>query len=126
MIAAGLLSLYLLTGGHGSFGTLIFAPNTESVLKSVVTDKTRADEAVGIVKQGRKDLDSIGKEASEIAKQFAKADAAHEVSLTQLQPFIESMSAAKARAQKQALDSVFTLRKTLTEAEWKAAFNAPK
>ncbi len=126
MIAAGLLSLSLLSGGHGSLALLLFPADFAAALKAVVTEPARSAEAVRIVEQSKKDVDASLKRGAEIAKEFASVDTRHETRLAELEPFLKSMADERKRARSEALDSVFALKKTVTEEEWKAAYARSK
>ena len=126
LIAAAVLSLTLLSGGNGSLGVQMFPPETAAFIKKIISDAARADAAVRVVDQARKESEATVKRAAEVAKKFKKADTDHETGLEDLQPFLESIAAERQRGQKEALDSVFALKKTLTEEEWKAVFPGPK
>lgn len=125
MIAAAVLSVSLLSGGHGAPGAQVFSPELVAVIKKIVTDATRADAAVRVVEQARKQNEATVKRAAAAAKKVQKADLDHETGLTDLEPLVASIMAERQRGQKEALDSVFALRKVLTEAEWKAVFAGP-
>ena len=126
MIAAAVLSLSLLAGGNGALGAQVFFPEMAAAIKKIVTDCARADAAVGIVEQSRKESEATVKRAAEVAKQFQKADTKPDTVLADLQPFLDSIAAERQRGQKESLDSVFALKKTLTEDEWKAVFAGAK
>ena len=126
MIAAAVLTMYLLLGGHAMFGSDIFGKETGAAIKKVVSDEGRKAEASRVVEQARKQLEATTKRASKIAKEFQKADEGQAAGRAELQPYLDSMAAERARGQKETLDSIFDLRKSLTEDDWKAVFAPSK
>jgi hypothetical protein len=127
VIAAGVLSLYLLAGGSGALLNSIFPADLEKAIKAVlVSDQARAQEAAKIVEQSRKALEASMKRGSQAAKEFAKVDDDKESGLAELQPGLDAIAAERRRAEKEALDAVFALRKSVTGEEWKQAFDRTK
>ncbi len=126
MIAAAVLTMYLLLGGHAVFGSDIFGKETGAAIKKVVSDEARKAEALRVVEQARKQLEATTKRASRTVKEFQKADADQAAGRPELQPFLDSLSEERQGAQKETLDSLFALRKALTEEDWKAVFAPPK
>jgi hypothetical protein len=125
MAAAALLALFLL-GGSGTLDVAIFTADTDKVLREVIKDTARAREAVDISKRQHDQMEDVLKRASKVMKEFGKADRDQAAGLDKLEPFLASLSEERSLAEKQTLDSVFALRKTMTEAEWNAAFNRPR
>ena len=126
MIAAAVLTMYLMLGGHAMFGSDLFGKETDAAIKKLVSDEGRRAEALRVVEQARKQLEATTKRASRIAKEFQKADADQAAGRPELQPFLDSLSEERKGAQKETLDSIFALRKALTEEDWKAVFAPPK
>jgi hypothetical protein len=126
MIVAAVLTLSLLLGGHAMFGSELFSKDTDATIKKVVSDAGRQKEALRIVGQARDRLEATMKRASKVAKEFQKADESQAAGRDQLQPFLDSLSAERTRGQKETLDSVFDLRSSLTEDDWKAVFAPSK
>jgi len=125
MIVAALLTLHFLLGGHALIGSDLFAKKNDSVVKQVVRDEARKTEALRTLEQARKQLDETTKRVSRTSKEFQKADEDQAAGRAELQAFVDSVNEDRVRAQKDALDSIFALRKVLTEDEWKAVF-APR
>ena len=125
MIVAALLTLHFLLGGHDLIGSDLFAKKNDSVVKQVVRDEARKTEALRTLEQARKQLDETTKRVSRTSKEFQKADEDQAAGRAELQAFVDSVNEDRVRAQKDALDSIFALRKVLTEDEWKAVF-APR
>ncbi len=126
MIVAAVLSLSLLLGGHAMFGSDLFSKETDAVIRKVVPDEGRKKEALRIVWQARDRLEATMKRASKVAKEFQKTDEKQAAGRAELKPFLDSMAAERTRGQKETLDSVFELRKSLTEDDWKAVFAPAK
>jgi len=126
MIVAAVLTLSLLLGGHAMSGSELFSKDTDAAIRKVVSDAGRQKEALRIVGQARDRLEATTKRASKVAKEFQKADESQEAGRAELQPYLDSMAAERARGQKETLDSVFDLRKSLTEDDWKAVFAPSK
>ena len=125
MIVAALLTLHLLLGGHALIGSDLFAKEKDSVVKQVVRDEARKKEALRILEQARKQLGETTKRVSRVSKEFQKVDEDQTAGRAALQPFVDSVNEDRVRGQKDALDSLFALRKELTEDEWKAVFAPP-
>ena len=126
MIAAAVLTMYLLLGGHAMFGSDLFGKETDAAVKKFVPDEGRKKEALRVAEQARKQLEATMKRASKVAKEFQKVDENQAAGRAELQPYLDSMAAERARGQKETLDSIFDLRKSLTEDDWKAVFAPSK
>lgn len=126
MIVAAVLSLSILLGGHATFGSDLFSKANDAVIRKAVSDEGRRKEALRIVGQARDQLEATTKRASKVAKAFQKADESQAAGRDELQPFLDSLTAERMRGQKETLDSVFELRKVLTEDDWKAVFAPSK
>jgi hypothetical protein len=122
MIVAAVLSLSLLLGGHALFGSDLFSKETDAIIRKVVSDEGRRKEALRIVGQARDRIEATMKRASKVAKEFQKADEKPAAGRAELQPYLDSLAAERTRGQKETLDSVFELRKSLTGDDWKAVF----
>lgn len=125
MIVAALLTLHFLLGGHALIGSDLFAKKNDAVVKQVVRDEVRKKAALRILDLARKQLDETTKRVSRASKEFQKIDEDQAAGRAALQPFVDSVNEDRVRGQKDTLDSIFALRKELTEDEWKAVFATP-
>ncbi len=126
MIVAAVLSLSLLLGGHAMSGSDLFSKETDAVIRKLVSDQGRQKEALRIVGQARDRFEVTMKRVSKVAKEYQKADEKQAAGRAELQPYVDSLAAERMRGQKETLDSVFELRKSLTEDDWKAVFAPAK
>lgn len=126
MIVAAVLSLSLLLGGHAMSGSDLFSKDVDGVLRKVVPDEGRKKEALRVVGQARDRLEATMKRVSKVAKEYQKADESQAAGRAELQPYLDALAAERARGQKETVDGVFELRKSLTEDDWKAVFATPK
>jgi hypothetical protein len=119
MLAALLAGFILFSGGNG-FAAKMFGKDTQAQVHKVVTDPTRADAAAATLKQGQKDLEAIGKQLDQVAKDFSAADEAQSAGAAELTPIMERAWEQRRAVQQATLDRMFELRKNLTAEEWKA------
>lgn len=126
MIVAAVLTLSLLLGGHAMIGSELFSKDIDVSIRKVVSDAGRQKEALRIVGQARDRLEATTKRASKVTKEFHKADESQAAGRAELQPFLDSIAAERLRGQKETLDSLFELKTSLTEGDWKAVFAPSK
>jgi hypothetical protein len=125
MLAALLAGFLIFSGGNG-FAAKLFGKDTQALVREVVSDPARADAAARTLKQGQKDFEDVGKQFEEIVKRFSKTDEDQSAGLDQLTPFLEQASEQRRIAQKQAVDRLFELRKSLTPEEWSSLLDKLK
>ena len=126
MIAAAVLSLYFLLGGHATFGSDLFSKDNDAVIRKVVPDEGRRKEALRIAGQARDRLEATTKRAAKVGKEFQKADENQGAGRAELQAYLDAMSEERKTAQRETLDAIFELRKALSGEEWKAVFAPAK
>ncbi len=120
MLAALLAGYLIFSAGGGGFAAKLFGKDTQAVVREVVTDPARAEQAVRVLKQGQKDLEEIGKQLEGVVKDFAKADQDQAAGLDQLSPLMQRAAEQRRREQQKVLDRLFELRQVLTQEEWLA------
>lgn len=121
MLAALLVGFLVFSGGNG-FAAKMFGKDTRALIRQVVTDPLRADEAARTLELGQKDLEAIGKEFEKIAKDFGATDEGQAAGLDELLPYMQLASEQRRNVQRVSLDRMFNLREILTVDEWNVLF----
>lgn len=121
MLAALLVGFLVFSGGNG-FAAKMFGKDTRALIRQVVTDPLRADEAARTLELGQKDLEAIGKEFEKIAKDFGATDEDQAAGLDELLPYMQLASEQRRNVQRVSLDRMFDLREILTVDEWNVLF----
>jgi hypothetical protein len=125
MLAALLVGFLVFSGGNG-FAAKMFGKDTRALVRQVVSDPVRADEAARTLELGQQDLDAIGKQFEKIVKDFGATDEDQSAGLDKLLPYMQLASEQRRNVQTISLDRVFDLREILTEDEWNAVFATMK
>jgi len=121
MLAALLVGFLVFSGGNGFAGKM-FGKDTRALVRQVVSDPVRADEAAQTLELGQQDLEAIGKQFEKIVKGFSKTDEAQSAGLDELMPFMQQASEQRRNVQRVSLDRMFDLREILTVDEWNVLF----
>lgn len=121
MLAALLVGFLVFSGGNG-FAAKMFGKDTRALVRQVVSDPLRADEAAQTLELGQQDLEAIGKQFEKIVKGFSKTDEAQSAGLDELMPFMQQASEQRRNVQRVSLDRMFDLREILTVDEWNVLF----
>jgi hypothetical protein len=121
MLAALLVGFLVFSGGNG-FAAKMFGKDTRALVRKVVTDPLRADEAARTLEQGQQDLEAIGKQFEKIAKDFGATDEDQAAGFDELLPYMQLASEQRRNVQRLSLDRMFDLREILTVDEWNALF----
>ena len=121
MLAALLVGFLVFSGGNG-FAAKMFGKDTRALVRQVVSDPVRADEAAQTLELGQQDLEAIGKQFEKIVKGFSKTDEAQSAGLDELMPFMQQASEQRRNVQRVSLDRMFDLREILTVDEWNVLF----
>jgi hypothetical protein len=123
---AGLLAAYLIFSGGGGFAAKMFGKDTQALVRSVVSDQSRAAAAVQTLKQGEKDMEAAGKRFEKIAKAFTETDELQSAGLDALEPLMRQAWDERKATQQACLDRLFELKGSLTEKEWTKIFASLK
>jgi len=121
MLAALLVGFLVFSGGNG-FAAKMFGKDTRALVRQVVSDPVRADEAARTLELGQQDLEAIGKQLEKIVKEFSATDEDQAAGFDELLPYMQLASEQRRNVQRQSLDRMFDLREILTEEEWNALF----
>ena len=121
MLAALLVGFLVFSGGNG-FPAKMFGKDTRELVRQVVSDPARADEAARTLELGQQDLEAIGKQFEKIAKDFGATDEDQAAGFDELLPYMQLASEQRRNVQRVSLDRMFDLRESLTEGEWNALF----
>ena len=121
MLAALLVGFLVFSGGNG-FAAKMFGKDTRALVRQVVSDPVRADEAARTLELGQRDLEAIGKQFEKIVKEFSATDEDQAAGFDELLPYMQLASEQRRNVQRQSLDRMFDLREILTEEEWNALF----
>jgi hypothetical protein len=121
MLAALLVGFLVFSGGNG-FAAKMFGKDTRAVVRQVVSDPVRADEAARTLELGQQDLEAIGKRFEKIVKEFSATDEDQAAGFEELVPYMQLASEQRRNVQRVSLDRMFDLREILTEDEWNAVF----
>lgn len=121
MLAALLVGFLVFSGGDG-FAAKMFGNDTRAMVRQVVSDPLRADEAARTLELGQQDLESIGKQFEKIAKDFGATDEDQAAGFDELLPYMQLASEQRRNVQRVSLDRMFDLREILTEDEWNVLF----
>jgi len=121
MLAALLVGFLVFSGGNG-FAAKMFGKDTRALVRQVVSDPVRADEAARTLELGQQDLEAIGKRFEKIVKEFSATDEDQAAGFDDLLPYMQLASEQRRNVQRQSLDRMFDLREILTEDEWNALF----
>lgn len=117
MLAALVAGFLIFSGGNG-FAAKLFDKHTQALVRQLVAEPARADEAVASLKQGQHELEGLGKDFEKVFKSFGDADADQSAGLDELTPIMERAFELRHLEQQEILDRVFELRSTLTADEW--------
>jgi len=121
MLAALLVGFLVFSGGNG-FAAKMFGKDTRALVRQVVSDPVRADEAAQTLELGQQDLEAIGKQFEKIAKDFGATDEDQAAGFDELLPYMQLASEQRRNVQRVSLDRIFDLREILTVDEWNAVF----
>jgi hypothetical protein len=121
MLAALLVGFLVFSGGNG-FAAKMFGKDTRALVRQVVSDPARADEAARTLELGQQDLEVIGKRFEKIVKDFSATDEDQAAGFDELLPYMQLASEQRRNVQRVSLDRMFDLRQILTEEEWNALF----
>jgi hypothetical protein len=121
MLAALLVGFLVFSGGNG-FAAKMFGKDTRALVRQVVSDPERADDAARTLELGQQDLEAIGKQFEKIAKDFGATDEDQAAGFDELLPYMQLASEQRRNVQRVSLDRMFNLREILTEDEWNALF----
>jgi hypothetical protein len=121
MLAALLVGFLVFSGGNG-FAAKMFGKDTRALVRQVVSDPARADEAARTLELGQQDLEAIGKRFEKIVKEFSATDEDQAAGFDELLPYMQLASEQRRNVQRVSLDRMFDLREILTEEEWNAVF----
>jgi hypothetical protein len=121
MLAALLVGFLVFSGGNG-FAAKMFGKDTRALVRQVVSDPLRADEAAHTLELGQQDLEAIGKQFEKIAKEFGATDEDQEAGFDELVPYMQLASEQRRNVQRVSLDRMFDLREILTVDEWNVLF----
>lgn len=100
----------------------MFGKDTRALVRQVVSDPVRADEAARTLELGQQDLEAIGKQFEKIANDFGATDKDHAAGFDELLPYMQLASEQRRNVQRVSLDHIFDLREILTVDEWNAVF----
>lgn len=121
MLAALLVGFLVFSGGNG-FAAKMFGKDTRALVRQVVSDPVRADEAARTLELGQQGLSDIGKQFEKIAKDFGATDEDQAAGFDELLPYMQLASEQRRNVQRVSLDRIFDLREILTVDEWNAVF----
>ena len=121
MLAALLVGFLVFSGGNG-FAAKMFGKDTRALVRQVVSDPARADEAARTLDLGQQDLEAIGKRFEKIVKDFSATDEDQAAGFEELVPYMQLASEQRRNVQRVSLDRMFDLRQILTADEWNALF----
>ena len=121
MLAALLVGFLVFSGGNG-FAAKMFGKDTRALVRQVVSDPVRADEAARTLELGQQDLEAIGKRFEKIAKDFGATDEDQAAGFDELLPYMQLASEQRRNVQRVSLDRMVDLREILTVDEWNALF----
>jgi len=121
MLAALLVGFLVFSGGNG-FAAKMFGKDTRALVRQVVSDPVRADEAARTLELGQQDLEAIGKRFEKIVKEFSATDEDQAAGFEELVPYMQLASEQRRNVQRVSLDRMFDLRQILTADEWNALF----
>jgi len=121
MLAALLVGFLVFSGGNGFAGKM-FGKDTRALVRQVVSDPVRADEAARTLELGQQDLEAIGKRFEKIAKDFGATDEDQAAGFDELLPYMQLASEQRRNVQRVSLDRIFDLREILTVDEWNVVF----
>jgi len=121
MLAALLVGFLVFSGGNG-FAAKMFGKDTRALVRQVVSDPARADEAARTLDLGQQDLEAIGKRFEKIVKEFSATDEDQAAGFEELLPYMQLASEQRRNVQRVSLDRMYDLRRILTEDEWNALF----
>jgi hypothetical protein len=100
----------------------MFGKDTRALVRQVVSDPVRADEAARTLELGQQDLEAIGKQFEKIAKNFGATDEDQSAGFDELLPYMQLASEQRRNVQRVSLDRMFDIREILTVDEWNAVF----
>ena len=121
MLAALLVGFLVFSGGNG-FAAKMFGKDTRALVRQVVADPERADEAARTLELGQQGLSDIGKQFEKIVKEFSATDEDQAAGFDELLPYMQLASEQRRNVQRQSLDRMFDLREILTVDEWNVLF----
>jgi hypothetical protein len=121
MLAALLVGFLVFSGGNG-FAAKMFGKDTRALVRQVVSDPVRADEAARTLELGQQDLEAIGKRFEKIVKEFSATDEDQAAGFEELLPYMQLASEQRRNVQRVSLDRMFDLRQILTADEWNTLF----
>jgi len=121
MLAALLVGFLVFSGGSG-FAAKMFGKDTRALVRQVVSDPARADEAARTLELGQQDLEAIGKRFEKIVKEFSATDEDQAAGFDELLPYMQLASEERRNVQRVSLDRMYDLRRILTDDEWNALF----
>ena len=115
------LTMALLFGG-GSPDPL-FAKQTRTAIKQVVTDEERQAEVLATVKSIEGSWKRANKAAKAPGKELGRLEKDRAASTNDIEAQIDEIIAIRENLHKDFVDGIFEMRENMTEEEWQAVFS---
>jgi len=115
------LTMALLFGG-GSPDPL-FAKQTRTAIKQVVTDEERQAEVLATVKSIEGSWKRADKAAKAPSKELGRLEKDRAASTDDIEAQIDEIVAIRENLHKDFVDGIFEMRENMTEEEWQAVFS---
>ena len=122
MLAA--LTIYLLFGGGGVSGPMVFWSEAAENIEVVVTDENRRDQALEVIDSMLDRSKEHNKTLDEMREQLGDLTASHDVTLEQFDGLWNEYFELDAQYTKEIIEARFSLKESLSREEWAATFSS--
>jgi len=122
MIAA--LTIYLLMGGGGVSGPMVFWNEAADNVEVVVTDEERKDQVLEVIDSMLDRSKEHNKSLDEMREQLGDLTASHDVTVEQFDSFWSEYFDLDAQYTKDIIAARFSLTESLSREEWAAIFSS--
>lgn len=122
MLAA--LVVYLMFGGGGVSGPMIFMNEAADNIEVVVTDAERKDQALEVIDAMLDRSKEHNKTFDKMRDQLGDLTASHDVTAEQIDTLWNEYFALDAQYAKEIIEARFSLKESLSREEWAAIFSS--